>query len=191
VEIYIVGLGNPGPEYELTRHNIGFIVVDNFVEGVLKSSWFRKYRGLYTSGEVNGKKVHVLKPLTFMNNSGESVSMMLEKGKEDYSSLLVVHDDIDMDFGKIKFKFNGSDGGHRGVRSIISHLGSNKFWHLKMGIGRKGSSVVDYVLSVFDDEQMDFLNDFVDLGVRAIEAFVIHGPQKSMSEFNGKSVVLN
>lgn len=186
-EVIIVGLGNPGPQYELTRHNLGFLVVDFFNDKYLEGNWREKYRGLYVEGVLEQKKIHLLKPLTFMNNSGEAVKRIV-KNRSDYS-LLVVHDDLDIEFGRLKLKFNGSDGGHRGIRSIINELGTAEFWRLKMGIGREGSDVVNYVLSRFSEEQFAYLEDFIELGAMVIHTFIVEGPEKAMNRFNGKSVI--
>ncbi len=186
-EFLIVGLGNPGPQYELTRHNLGFLVLDFFNDRFLDGEWRNKYSGLYTEGMVEGNRVALLKPMTYMNESGVAVKKMV-KNRSDYT-LLVVHDDLDMDFGKLKLRFDGSDGGHRGIRSIVASLGSRDFWRLKMGIGRRGSDVVKYVLSRFDEEQFAYLDDFLRLGSEAIFSFVVAGPQQTMNKFNGKSVI--
>jgi PTH1 family peptidyl-tRNA hydrolase len=189
-KIYVVGLGNPGPQYELSRHNLGFLTVDFFVDKYLRSVWKEKFRGFYTEGVLSDKTILVLKPMTYMNNSGEAVKKIV-KYENDLSNLIVVHDDLDMEFGRIKLKLDGSDGGHRGIKSIIQHLGRKDFWRLKMGIGRGGSDPVDYVLSRFSPEQMSVLEEFLELGADAIHSFIIFGSEKTMNQFNGKSVLLN
>ncbi len=146
----IVGLGNPGQQYEKTRHNVGFLFLDQFANE-LSCLWTResKFSGLCTSGVIATQKVILLKPETFMNHSGQSVAAMLRYHKLNPDEVLVVHDELDFEVGVTKLKKGGGHAGHNGVRDIIAHLKSNDFFRLRIGIGRPtvGKSVADYVLS--------------------------------------------
>ena len=166
-DVLIVGLGNPGAEYAETRHNIGFHVVDALLEqlggraGVFKEKW----NGLYSSSAYSGVKVHFLKPLTFMNRSGQSVLQVCTFYKIAYENLIVIHDDLDMAPGRVKLVRGGGAGGHNGIKSIVSLVGSNDFYRLKIGIGRPGQGEVHkdfpvekYVLSNFSVEERELIS---------------------------------
>lgn len=163
----IVGLGNPGAEYEDTKHNVGFLVVDALYNYFERNSNFKdKWNGLYGSTTYAQDKVHFLKPLTYMNRSGQSVSQPYTFFKIDPNKLVVVHDDLDMPPGRVKLVKGGGAGGHNGIKSIVSSIGTNDFYRLKIGIGRPGQGdvhkdfpVEKYVLSNFSSEELSILTD--------------------------------
>ncbi len=164
----IVGLGNPEKKYDNTRHNIGFMVLDNYLG---KVDYKSKFNGLYYEKNINNEKVIFLKPQTYMNNSGLSVFEFVNFYKISFKDILIIHDDLDLDVGMIKFKFNSSSGGHNGIKSIINCLGSQEFSRLKIGINNEyKKDTIDFVLSKFskkDIEKLDFdkinnaINDFL------------------------------
>lgn len=164
----IVGLGNPEKKYDNTRHNIGFMVLDNYLG---KVDYKSKFNGLYYEKNINNEKVIFLKPQTYMNNSGLSVFEFVNFYKISFKDILIIHDDLDLDIGMIKFKFNSSSGGHNGIKSIINCLGSQEFSRLKIGINNEyKKDTIDFVLSKFskkDIEKLDFdkinnaINDFL------------------------------
>lgn len=164
----IVGLGNPGPQYAVTRHNIGFLLVDQLAE--INNLQFRvKFQGLWAEGNVGGERLQLLKPQTFMNLSGRAVSDLMRFYKVTGEDLLIVHDDIDLPLGKIRLRDQGGAGGHNGIRSIQAELGSEKFWRLKLGVGRppKEWDPARYVLSPFEETEFPELEDLL---VRAEKA---------------------
>ncbi|HZK86113.1 MAG TPA: aminoacyl-tRNA hydrolase, partial [Desulfosporosinus sp.] len=138
----IVGLGNPGPQYAETRHNVGFLLVDLLAE-VYTLQFRAKFQGLWTEGNVHGERILLLKPQTFMNLSGRSVRELMNFYKIPGNDLLIVHDDLDLPLGKIRLRDQGGAGGHNGIKSILTELGSEKFWRLKLGVGRPRGSILD------------------------------------------------
>ncbi|WP_022852218.1 aminoacyl-tRNA hydrolase [Limisalsivibrio acetivorans] len=183
----IVGLGNPGTKYAGTRHNLGFMVADELADrfGV---SYGDGFKGLYGDFVLGGEKHWLLKPLTYMNLSGQSVGQLFRFYKMEPADVLVVQDDLDIPFGKIKLKRGGTSGGHNGIESIIQSIGSKDFPRLKMGIGKtERRGTVGHVLGKFTSEEP--LDDFVKLGADACEEFLKSGIQAAMNSFNNKSVV--
>lgn len=153
----LVGLGNPGREYENTRHNIGFMLVDEFVKKHNASFDKTKFNAEYAMFYVDGIKYLVIKPLTYMNLSGEAVRKFYDYFDLEIEDILVVYDDLDTKTSNFRLRQTGSSGGHNGIKSIISHLGTDKFYRLKIGIDRpkNGMKVTDYVLGRFSKEEMD------------------------------------
>lgn len=181
----IVGLGNPGKEYINTRHNVGFMVLDYFLGNNLK--WKEKFNGLYYESLIEGEKVIFLKPLTFMNLSGEAVFKYKNYFNLDIEDILVIHDDMDIDLGKYKLKRNSSSGGHNGIKSIINSLNSNAFLRLKIGITHnKNIDTVDYVLGKFNEKEMDLLKINFNTYEEIIRSFVVNGIDKTMNIYNTK-----
>ena len=181
----IVGLGNPGKEYINTRHNVGFMVLDYFLGNNLK--WKEKFNGLYYESLIDGEKVIFLKPLTFMNLSGEAVVKYKNYFNLDIEDILVIHDDMDIDLGKYKLKRNSSSGGHNGIKSIINSLNSNAFLRLKIGITHnKNIDTVDYVLGKFNEKEMDLLKSSFNTYEEIIRSFVVNGIDKTMNIYNTK-----
>lgn len=179
----IVGLGNPGKSYSLTRHNIGFIILDNYLKEV---DWKEKFLGLYYTCTVNNEKVVFLKPTTFMNLSGSSVAECAKYFKIKSEDILVIHDDLDMDFGKIRLKKMSSSGGHNGIKSIINSLNTDLFCRFKFGISKNQNLLTkDYVLSKFSKEEQKYIKENQEHYNKIINSFITNGIEKTMNDFNG------
>jgi PTH1 family peptidyl-tRNA hydrolase len=186
----IVGLGNPGKKFQKTRHNLGFLVLNFFA----KKNKFPKFKleksflALISKKKINKKEVVLMKPYTFMNQSGMAVKLFIQKNPIEYeSSLLVVHDDLDIPFGKIKISFGKSSGGHKGVESIIENLNTKNFLRLRVGIGQKeGLKIqkVNFVLQNFSEKEMKELKNIIEKASLAINVLIKSGAQRAMSEFN-------
>ena len=151
--LLFVGLGNPTPDSENNRHNIGFKIIDAINQKFGLSKQKPKFKGLLTTGNISGKKVYAIKPLTFMNNSGICIRELIEYFKIDSEDVIVFHDDLDIDFGKIKAKFGGSSAGHNGIESIDKFIGKD-YSRIRIGIGKPKSDVTDHVLKDFDEEEI-------------------------------------
>ena len=182
----VVGLGNPGDDYALTRHNIGFLTIERLAQENNIEFSLRKFKSIIGKGVIIDQKVIMAKPLTYMNLCGEAVKKLLDYFGVPPEELIVVHDDLDMEFGKIKIKEKGGHGGHNGIRSIISILGTSGFLRLKLGIGRPitNKAAKDYVLSSFEGEQLDFLPDLIHLGEKALASIITEGAQVAINKFN-------
>jgi PTH1 family peptidyl-tRNA hydrolase len=184
----IVGLGNPGAAYQGTRHNIGYHVVDALA--AKHKLVFRKvqpFHGLVAEGVIEGKKVLLLKPLTYMNSSGESVKVCSMYYKVPLSQMFVICDDIYLDFASLKIKTSGGAGGHNGLKSIESHLGTQVYMRLKVGVGnQKSGDLAEYVLSPFFDEEKQELGAFIERAVEALELWLRRGVVAAMQYANGK-----
>ncbi len=156
--LLFVGLGNPTPNSENNRHNVGFKIIDSINKKFSLSKQKPKFKGLLTTGTITEKKVYAIKPLTFMNNSGVCIRELLEYFKIDAENVVVFHDDLDIEFGKIKAKFGGSDAGHNGIASIDKFIGKD-YSRVRIGIGKPKSNIEisDYVLQNFEDEEIDKL----------------------------------
>ncbi len=158
-----VGLGNPAPNSDNNRHNIGFKIIDAINSKFKLSKQKPKFKGLLTTGNINEKKVYAIKPLTFMNNSGICIRELIEYFKIEAENIIVFHDDLDIDFGKIKTKFGGSSAGHNGIESIDKFIGKD-YSRVRIGIGKPHDkiSISDYVLKDFDDEEKQELETLKD-----------------------------
>lgn len=178
----IVGLGNPGKEYNNTRHNIGFMVIDKYLGNV---KFKEKFNGLFYEINSNGDKVVFIKPQTYMNNSGDCVGKFVKYYNVSNQDIMVIHDDLDISVGNIKFKINSSSGGHNGIKSIISHLGNNGFFRMKLGIkGVEKRDVVDFVLGKFSKNEL-VLFDFNKCN-NSIDDFIKYDYEYVMNKYNGK-----
>ena len=168
----ILGLGNPGPRYELTRHNAGFLALDNLAEKYKIKLTQNKYRSLYGEGEIEGIPVIIAKPMTYMNESGKAVKALISAFNLSPQQILVTHDDIDLPLGKIKTKVKGGDGGQLGIRSTIETLRTREFYRVRIGVDRPEDreDIVDYVLSPFSKDESGLLNDVMNKAVLTIEA---------------------
>lgn len=182
----IVGLGNPGREYELTRHNIGFMAIDELAKRWNISLNEQKFKGVFGAGFVNGEKVILLKPLTYMNLSGESIRPLMDYYKIDVEDFVVMYDDLDIPVGKLRLRMKGSAGGHNGVKSTISHLGTQEFQRIRMGIDRpkNGMKVVDYVLGRFTSEEIPDVNHSIEKAADACEEWLNKPFLQIMNTFN-------
>ena len=168
----ILGLGNPGSRYELTRHNAGFLALDNLADKYKIKLAQHKYNSLYGEGKVDGLPVILAKPMTYMNESGKAVKALLSAFNLSPGKFLVIHDDIDLPLGKIKTKFKGGDGGQLGIRSAIEILRTQEFCRVRIGVDRPEDreDIVDHVLSSFTEEESSLLNDAINQAVHKIEA---------------------
>ena len=180
----IVGLGNPGREYEMTRHNTGFMVVDELADK-LGATFEDKRYGFVAEISIKGRKVFILKPTTYMNLSGNAVRYWLQKENIDQSRLLVIVDDLSIPLGDFRLKGNGSNGGHNGLGNIQQLIGQ-QYARLRMGIGAdfQQGQQVDWVLGRYDDEDMKTLQPSIDMAVEIIKSFVLAGLNITMNQFN-------
>ncbi len=188
----IVGLGNPGAKYDRTRHNIGFDVVD-----LLAQYWHislsdqKKFHGLFGEGVAPGGKIRLLKPQTYMNNSGQAMRAVIDWYKLPPESVLVIYDDMDLPLGKIRLRLSGSAGGHNGMKSAIAHLGTQTFPRLRIGIGsakdKADKDTVSHVLGKFAPNEAAIMADVVQLAADSVEYSLKHGVEKAMSLFNNRT----
>ncbi len=190
----IVGLGNPGKEYEQTRHNIGYMALDRFVESLNIENKDKRYefsveRHAYmTEVKVKGRTLILIKPTTFMNLSGKAVRYWLDKEKIPIENLLIIVDDLALPLGTIRLRMGGSDGGHNGLKDIIAALGHNKFNRLRFGIGNdfaKGRQI-DFVLGKIEGEDWNVVDNKLDMCCDIIKSFATIGMDRTMNLFNGK-----
>lgn len=183
----IVGLGNPGQEYSNTRHNIGYIFIDKFAKDKGLNIEKQKFNGFYTETTINNEKVILLKPLSYMNLSGEVVIKYKNFFKIDIDDILIISDDLDMNFGKIKLKANGSSGGHNGLKNIELNLHSQNFKRLKIGISNdKSIDTKDYVLGKFTKEEDDIIESISDTVTSILNDYIYMDFEKLMSKYNKK-----
>ena len=183
----IVGLGNPGPQYSWTRHNAGFMVLDRLSRSAGIPVTRKAFSALAGDGSFAGERVYLLMPQTFMNRSGRSVAEALRFYKLSPADLIVIHDELDIPFGKVRLKEGGGHGGHNGLRSVAQEIGSSDYARIRVGIGRpQHGDVVNYVLTNFAKPEMDSLLEVLDLSVDALEMILKEGMPKAMSIFNGK-----
>lgn len=181
----IVGLGNPGNQYEDTRHNIGFKVVDNIAKEYNIEINRQKFKGMCGEGFINGEKVILLKPTTYMNLSGESVREIVDFYKLSNEDVLVIYDDISLDVGRLRIREKGSAGGHNGIKSIIAHLGTDIFPRIKVGVGQPNVDLVNYVLGKFTKEEMEVLSESIDASTKAAKEIISSDVKTAMNIYNG------
>lgn len=182
----VVGLGNPGKEYTYSRHNIGFLVINQLARAngiALKKS---KFKSRWETGKISRHKVILAKPYTFMNLSGEAVNAITRFYKIVPKDIIVVHDDVDIEFGYLKIKAKGGSGGHRGVDSIITFLKEDKFVRVRMGIGRPPSDMdpSDFVLKAFNEGEKKELKEVINQAQKCIEIILKYGPEAAMNMFH-------
>ena len=182
----IVGLGNPGREYTKTRHNVGFMSVDRLAERWSLRFGRQRGRAEIAEGDVSGQRVILAKPQTFMNNSGDSVRALLKLSNLSPTDLLVIADDLDLPFGRLRLRDSGSSGGQRGIQSIINQLGTNQLVRLRVGIGRPplGVDPVDYVLTPFTASERSALPEILDRLALGVEAYLSEGVARAMNLVN-------
>ena len=184
----IVGLGNPGREYEKTRHNVGFMIVDNYVASKGLKFNKNKFSGIFCEVLINNEKVIFLKPQKYMNLSGEVVRDYLKFYKINIEDILVINDDLDMPVGKIKLREKGSCGGHNGLRNIELNLGSDHYKRLKVGISNnKNIETKDYVLGKFSIDEYNLLEKTIKIGENIIDDFLIMDFNRLMNKYNKKN----
>lgn len=181
----VVGLGNPGKEYENTRHNIGFDVIDSYLKRLNADANKNKFDGLYTEVNINGEKVIFLKPQKYMNLSGEVVRKYYDFYKINIDDILIIHDDLDQLVGKIKLKQNSSSGGHNGIKNIELHLGSKDYKRLKIGISNdKSINTKDYVLGKISKNERKILDESIDVCCSIIDDFFKLSFDELMNKYN-------
>jgi PTH1 family peptidyl-tRNA hydrolase len=181
----IVGLGNPGVQYQMTRHNIGFQVVDRLAKINHIPICIKRSKSLYGTGWIHSQQVILAQPLTFMNRSGEAVKKVVDYFHLGIGDLVVVHDDLDLPFGRLRFKQRGGDGGHQGVRSIIETIGGSNFLRLKVGIGRPPREMdpAEYVLEAFNKIDQSYLEQIHLRAAEALKVMLLEGLQTAMNQF--------
>ena len=186
--IIIAGLGNPTKEYEGTRHNVGFQVIDKIAEKYNIAVDAKKGRAYVGKGIIEGQKVLLVKPQTYMNLSGESIRELVDYFKVDpKEELLVIYDDISLDVGQLRIRKKGSAGGHNGIKNIIAHLGTQEFPRIKVGVGDKPPrmDLADYVLSRFSKEDREKMEQAFKDAAEAVEVMITEGADAAMNQFNG------
>ena len=185
----IIGLGNPGKKYETTRHNLGFQVVERLAKNFkIALSKNESYPGMLGQKMQDGCALSLFLPLTFVNNSGEAVAKFLKKKHLPEENILIICDDLNLDFGQLRFKVGGSDGGHHGLQSVMAALAHDRFARLRLGIGRPDNrdDVVNYVLTHFSSEEKRKLPAFLEKAVECCEVWLSQGAQETMNQFNNK-----
>jgi len=184
----VAGLGNPGENYRHTRHNVGFCVLDRIAASYSIPFTFRERDAVFGRGAIHGIPVVLAKPMAYMNRSGLPLIRLSEKFGISNRDLVVIHDDLDLAFGRLKIKEKGGDGGHRGVRSIIDAFGSGEFTRVRVGIGRSetGMAVVDYVLTEFSPEEAESLDEVISRTRDAVVTILCKGTKDGMNQFNTK-----
>lgn len=185
----IVGLGNPGRDYENTRHNIGFDVIDRLADQESIGMFEKKHKAIIGKGVIAGEKCILAKPQTFMNLSGESVRALLDYYKVDETTnLIVISDDVSLDVGQLRIRKKGSAGGHNGLKNIIAHLGHDTFMRVKMGVGEKpkGWDLADYVLGHFSLQEREIMEEAAKRAADAIRMMIAENADAAMNEYNRK-----
>lgn len=184
----IVGLGNPGEKYVHTRHNVGFEVIDILADRIGIHVDEKKHKGLCGRGVLEGQKVVLVKPQTFMNLSGESVRAVADFYKVAADEIIVVYDDISLEPGRLRVRGKGSAGGHNGIKNIIAHLGTQEFPRVKVGIGEKpkGMDLADYVLSHFGRGEWEQMKEAFKEAADAVAVMISQGTEAAMNRFNGE-----
>jgi PTH1 family peptidyl-tRNA hydrolase len=185
----VVGLGNPGKQYEMTRHNIGFHTIDYIADQNKVKINKLKYKALYGETTIGGEKVYLVKPQTFMNLSGDSVIEFANFYKIPAENIIVINDDISLDTGRIRVRAKGSAGGHNGLKSIIYQLKSDNFPRVKMGVGapkHEDYDLADYVLGRFTKDEIPVMEDAIIKASKAVEEIIKNGAQSAMNKCNMK-----
>jgi PTH1 family peptidyl-tRNA hydrolase len=184
----IIGLGNPGKEYAETKHNVGFRVIDKLADKYNIDVTKFKQRAFTGDGMINGKKVQLVKPQTYMNLSGESVKEVMSFYKVPIENMIVIFDDISLPISMIRIREKGSAGGHNGIKNIIAHMGTDVFSRIKVGIGEKpnGWDLADYVLAKFSKDEAPLIETGIDKAAEAVELILSSGVKDAMNNFNKK-----
>lgn len=184
----IIGLGNPEPEYSNTRHNMGFDVINKLAKKNDISLNRTKFNAIYGTGFIEDEKVILIKPQTFMNNSGEAVKEFISFYKEGLENIIVVYDDMDTDIGSVRIRAKGGPGSHNGMKSIVNYLNSENFPRIRVGIGRPTEEFdrIDYVIGKVGNEEFINLQEGQDLAVKAIECWIKNGIDDTMNKYNSK-----
>lgn len=182
----IVGLGNPGREYAESKHNVGWMFVDALAERLGVREWRSREKGMVAEAFIGGEKVLLVKPLTYMNNSGQCVGPLMRWYKLEPEEVIAVHDDMDIPPGTIRIRKKGSAGGHNGIKSLIAHMGSENFARVRIGVGRPlpGWQVVDHVLASFPAEDRPKIREAIEYLLPAVECLVKEGADMAMNKYN-------
>lgn len=188
---YIVGLGNPGLQYENTRHNVGFLTIDYLAKKYDIKVKKLKFKSLYGQGEISGQKVMLIKPQTYMNNSGEAIRDLKNFYKFEDDKLIVILDDIDIDFGKIRIKKKGSAGTHNGMKSIIYQIQTDNFPRIKISVGQKPSymDLASFVLSGFTKDEADIVREEIINAAEACQMIINDDIDKAMNKYNSLNLI--
>lgn len=182
----IVGLGNPGNEYTNTRHNMGFMVIDKILNELNLNFTKNKHKGVYVQTKIKGNDVIILKPMTYMNLSGDSIKEVMNYFKINVDDILVIYDDMDTNVGSLRLRLSGSAGGHNGLKSIIANLGTDKFKRIRVGIGKDPQiDIINYVLGKPKKEDLDKIDEATTKAMKAAIDFVSIPFDKVMSMYNG------
>ncbi|MGI6553902.1 MAG: aminoacyl-tRNA hydrolase [Bacillota bacterium] len=189
----IIGLGNPGPQYETTRHNAGFLVLDLIGDSIGCGNISTKFgKSLIATGRYRGEKLILAKPQCYMNRSGLAVAELAAAYGRCPEEIIIIHDDVDLDLGRLRIRASGGHGGHKGVLSVLNELGANNFCRVKIGVGRppEGMDTPDYVLSVFDDSEWNVFKRVLPVARDAVLTLVVQGVQEAMNRYNGTTVTV-
>ena len=188
--VMIIGLGNPGPAYRHTRHNFGFLAIDELSDALNIQVRRIKFKAMLGEGRFGDSKVVLVKPMTFMNESGRAVAPLIHFYKLPLSNLLVIHDDLDLPLGTLRLRPSGGTSGQRGMASIITQLGTQEFPRMRLGIGRPPGQMdpVDYVLKDFLPSEQDLLKIVLQTAVEASQTFITEGLTKTMNKYNGEII---
>lgn len=181
----IVGLGNPGKEYELTRHNCGFRVLDKFAEMVDVDFNHEDFKGVYAKFKLDDEDIILFKPMTYMNLSGEAVQLIVHFYKINLDDILVIYDDMAITPGEIRLRLKGTSGGQKGIQNIIDNLNSIEIKRIRVGIGEPKDNAIDYVLGKPFGEEKIKLDSAIEKAALAVREYLLHSFQKAMSKFNG------
>jgi len=186
----IAGLGNPGPRYKNTRHNIGFKVINLWGDDLDIPLKGRRFQSRNALTRYEGKRIFLVRPLTYMNRSGESIRACVDYYGIQTENILVVHDDLDLPVGKIKVAKNGGSGGHKGVMSLVQHLGTKEFFRVKVGIDRPRyrESVENFVLNPFYKDEREIVEEVIRMAVQACGLFVSKGVESAMNVINSQNL---
>ena len=188
----IAGLGNPGREYALTKHNVGFMLVNALAQklGVPETEWRAKFDALVAETRIGTEKVLLVKPQTYMNDSGRAIGPLMAWYKLEPEQLTVVHDDMDIPAGTVRIRKKGSAGGHNGIKSILAHVGEQNFNRVRLGIGRPlpGWTVINHVLAPFPEEDVPKIKSAIEYLLPAVECLVTEGADMAMNKYNPKKV---
>ena len=187
VKWLVVFLGNPGPKYECTRHNAGFMAADALAKDKGISINRSRFKALTATVDMGGESVLLMKPQTYMNLSGEAVIQAVKFYKIAPENVIVVSDEMSLPIGKLRIRTKGSAGGHNGIKNIIAHLGTDSFPRIRIGVGappHPDYDVADWVLSVFRNKDAEEMADAAKRAAEAVECYVLHGPERAMNRFN-------
>ncbi len=187
----IAGLGNPGVEYQATRHNVGFMTIDYLARNQETALQRQGFETLYGKGWMGSEAILLAKPQTYMNLSGRALARLLSYFKAAVEDLIVIHDDLDLPFGTVRVKKGGGSGGHKGLLSIVEYLDSSEFLRVRIGIGKpvRKSMVERYVLSPFSEDEKVVLPRIIGLACEVTTELVIRGAQSAMTKYHGKSII--